>query len=89
MQQLVPDRLRGRVMGMYAMTWSLAPLGMTQAGFVAQYFGASVAVAAGAVVILGVAVLVCLNSTELRSLRGRVPEAQRQSYQLAAAGDAD
>ncbi len=89
MQQLVPDRLRGRVMGMYAMTWSLAPLGMTQAGFIAQYFGASVAVAAGAVVILGVAVLVCLNSTELHSLRGRIPEAQRQSYQLAAAGDAD
>ena len=89
MQQLVPDRLRGRVMGMYAMTWSLAPLGMAQAGIVAQYFGASVAVAAGAVVILGVAVLVCLNSTELRSLRGRIPEAQRQSYQLPAAGDAD
>ena len=89
MQQLVPDRLRGRVMGMYAMTWSLAPLGMTQAGFVAQYFGAPVAVAAGAVVILGVAALVCLNGTELRSLRGRIPEAQRQSYQMAAAGDAD
>ena len=89
MQQLVPDRLRGRVMGMYAMTWSLAPLGMTQAGFVAHYFGASVAVAAGAVVILGVAVLMFLNSTELRSLRGRIPEAQRQSYQLPAAGDAD
>ena len=89
MQQLVPDRLRGRVMGMYAMTWSLAPLGMTQAGFIAQYLGASVAVAAGAVVIIGVATLVWLNSSELRSLRGHIPESQRQSYQLAAVGDAD
>ena len=87
MQQLVPDRLRGRVMGMYGMTWGLAPLGMAQAGFVAQYFGASVAVAAGGVVIILVSALVWLKSSQLRSLRGRMPEAQRQAYQLAAAGD--
>ena len=80
LQQLVPDRLRGRVMGMYTMTWSLAPLGMAQAGFVAQYFGASVAVAAGAVVIVVVAALVLVNSSEVRSLLGKVPDSQRLAY---------
>ena len=80
LQQLVPDRLRGRVMGMYTMTWSLAPLGMAQAGFVAQYFGASVAVATGAVVIVVVAALVLVNSSEVRSLLGKVPDSQRLAY---------
>ena len=89
LQQLVPDRLRGRVMGMYAMTWSLAPLGMAQAGFVAQYFGAPVAVAAGGVVIITVAVLVLFHGAEIRSLRGRIPETQRLAYQAAASDDGD
>ena len=87
LQQLVPDRLRGRVMGIYGMTWSLAPLGMAQAGFVAQYFGASLAVGAGAVVVILVAVLVLLYGSQIRSLRGRIPETQRLAYQSVAADD--
>ena len=93
MQQLVPDRLRGRVMGMYGMTWSLAPLGMAQAGLVADFagddVGAPLAVAAGAVVIIVVACLVLLHGTEIRSLRGRIPEYQRLAYQSVAADDRD
>ena len=48
LQELVPDGIRGRVMGLYGATWSLGPLGMAQAGFVAQYLGAPLAVAIGA-----------------------------------------
>ena len=29
---LVPDHIRGRVMGVYGMTWSIIPLGAVQAG---------------------------------------------------------
>lgn len=72
---------------MYSMTWSLAPLGMAQAGFVAQYFGASVAVAAGAVVIIVVAALVLVNSSQVRTLRGRLPETQRLTYQSVSAAN--
>ncbi|MFQ6027821.1 MAG: MFS transporter [Dehalococcoidia bacterium] len=79
-QQLVPDRLRGRVMGLYAMTWSLSPLGMAQGGFVAQFFGAPVAVAAGAGVIVLVALLVLANSSEIRRLRAAVPEPVQAFY---------
>ena len=84
LQQLVPDRLRGRVMGMYGVTWSLSPLGMAQAGFVAQNTNASVAVAAGAVVIIIVAVLILVFARQIRSLRGAMPESQRVAYQEAA-----
>lgn len=56
-QTLVPDRLRGRVMGFYAFVFvGMAPLGAFQAGLVAERLGAPVAVAVGGVVT-GLAVL--------------------------------
>ena len=74
LQELVPDGIRGRVMGLYGATWSLGPLGMAQAGFVARYLGAPVAVALGAVVVILVAVLIFLFRSDLRNFRGRVHE---------------
>lgn len=68
LQQLVPE------------TWSLAPLGMAQAGFVAQYFGAPVAVAAGAVIIIEVAGLIWLKGSEIRAIKGKILESQRLAY---------
>ncbi len=68
-QQLVPDQLRGRVMGLYGITWSLSPLSVSQAGIIADYLGAPIAVAAGAVVIVIVAGAVFAVSPEVRSLR--------------------
>ena len=84
-QQRVPDRLRGRIMGLYAMTWSLGPLGMAQAGFVAQYFGAPIAVAGGAVVIIVVALLILFKSSEIRALTAQVTE----QLELAPDGSSD
>jgi predicted MFS family arabinose efflux permease len=69
LQQLVPDQLRGRVMGLYGVTWSLAPLGMAQGGFIAHYFTAPVAVGAGAAVITVVATLIWARSPDIRGLR--------------------
>lgn len=69
LQELVPDQLRGRVMGLYGVTWSLAPLGMSQGGFIAQYFGAPVAVGAGAAVIMVAAALIFARSPDIRRLR--------------------
>ena len=74
LQELVPDSIRGRVMGLYGATWSLGPLGMAQAGFVARYMGAPFAVAAGAVVVLVVAALVFVFRSDLRKFRGRIIE---------------
>ena len=36
LQMMVPDNIRGRVMGFYGMTWSIMPLGGTQAGALAN-----------------------------------------------------
>ena len=70
LQAMVPDNIRGRVMGLYSATWSLVPLGMAQSGLVAQYFGAPLAVALGAVVVFLSALLVFLFRPEVRNFRG-------------------
>ena len=71
LQELVPDGIRGRVMGLYGATWSLGPLGMAQAGFVARYLGAPVAVGIGAVVVFVVAAVIFALRSDLRNFRGR------------------
>ncbi len=81
LQQRVPDQLRGRVMGLYGVTWSLAPLGMAQGGFIAQYFGAPLAVGVGAAVIMVAAALIFVRSPDVRRLR---VEESTQAYQTPA-----
>ena len=61
-QTLTPDRLRGRVMSLYAQALiGVGPLGSTQAGLLATLFGAPWAMATGAVVagavVLGIRIV--------------------------------
>ena len=71
----------------------IGSLGMVWAGIIADRlgddYGAPVAVALGGGVIVLAAIAILLHSPELRTLRTRMPEAQRQTYQLVAAGDGD
>jgi MFS family permease len=66
-QETVPDRLRGRVMSLYALCWNLMPLGGLLAGLLAAAAGARVAVAAGGAMVTASA-LVFLASRRLRAL---------------------
>ena len=47
LQLNLPNELRGRVLGLFGLTWDLMPLGGAVAGAVAEYAGAPVAVALG------------------------------------------
>ena len=51
LQLMVPDNLRGRVMGFYTLTWSIMPLGGMQAGAIANFIGAPFAVAIGGLAV--------------------------------------
>ena len=55
LQLLVPDRMRGRVMGFYGMTWSIMPLGGTQAGALANVIGAPLAIMIGGLAVVAFA----------------------------------
>lgn len=67
-QSLVPDHLRGRVMGIYILNWSLMPLGSLPLGAVASGWGAPAAVALGGGLVAVAAVAATWNK-ELRALR--------------------
>lgn len=58
LQLLVPDQMRGRVMGFYGMTWSIMPLGGLVAGALASvaFIGATFAVALGGLAVVAFAV---------------------------------
>jgi MFS family permease len=66
-QSMVPDRLRGRVMSVYAMTFmGMAPMGALLAGSLAHTLGAPVTVGLGGVVAIAGAALFGLKLPALR-----------------------
>ena len=68
LQTLVPDELRGRVMGIYGMTWSLLPLGAMQAGVIAEFTSAPFAVALGGAAVIVFAVAMAMTNSQVRNL---------------------
>jgi MFS family permease len=51
LQLNLPERLRGRVMGVHGLTWDLMPVGGMIAGTIAEFAGAPAAVAVGALFV--------------------------------------
>lgn len=68
LQIMVPDRMRGRVMGFYGMTWSIMPLGGFQAGFVAEALGAPFAVSLGAIAVIAFAAGPAMLNGKVRNI---------------------
>lgn len=68
LQSHVPDELRGRVMGIYVLTWGAVPLGSLQAGAVASWLGAPFAVGIGGVMIILVATGLLTTQPKVRRL---------------------
>jgi MFS family permease len=69
LQMRVPDELRGRVMGIYGMTWQVAPLGSMQASAFAALAGPQAAVAFGATMVAAFAVGVASMNSQVRRLQ--------------------
>jgi MFS family permease len=58
LQLNLPDQLRGRVMGIYGLTWDLMPVGGMISGTIAEFAGAPVAVAIGGFLVAAMALWV-------------------------------
>ena len=76
MQILVPDHIRGRVMGLYGMTYNIRPLGGMQAGALAGLITAPFAIAIGGLAVVVFALASALASRDLRRLTGLVQESE-------------
>jgi MFS family permease len=69
LQIITPDELRGRVMGVYSMTFmTMMRLGGLQAGIVADWLGAPIAVGIGAVLSLVYGLFVAIRYPKVRQL---------------------
>ena len=68
LQVNLPDQLRGRVMGIYGLTWELMPVGGLIAGAIAEYAGAPAAVVAGGALVAVMALGVAIFSPNMRRL---------------------
>jgi MFS family permease len=88
MQLAVPDRLRGRVMGIHTMGFSLMPLGGLLLGALAERLGAAPAVWVGSGIYLLVIAWVALGQPVIRQLDGRTLSAADPGDQPTAAGPA-
>ena len=68
LQLLVPDNMRGRVMGFYGMTWSIMPLGGFQAGAIANFVGVPIALAIGGGLVAAFALGPALINRQVRNI---------------------
>ncbi len=95
LQIMVPDRMRGRVMGFYGMTYSIMPLGGMQAGAIASFTGAPFAIAIGGLAVAAFAIGPALINSRVRNLgslllqfeRGGAPAGHAAPRPAAAGGD--
>ena len=69
LQFVTPDELRGRVMGVYTMTFqTMFRLGGLQAGFVADWLGAPISVGIGAAISLVYGIFVAFRYPKVRNI---------------------
>jgi MFS family permease len=68
LQMNLPNQLRGRVMGIYGLTWDLMPVGGMIAGTIAEFAGAPIAVGFGGFMVAGMALAVMVCRPNIRRL---------------------
>ena len=68
LQLQVKDNLRGRVMGIYGITYSLMPLGGLFAGWIASFSSAPTAIGIGATIYLIIIILIAMTQSKVRNL---------------------
>lgn len=70
LQLRVPDALRGRVMGLHGITYSLMPLGGLLAGAIASVSSTPVAVAIGISAYIAILLIIAASQPEVRNIDG-------------------
>jgi len=71
LQLRVPDRLRGRVMGFYGITYSMIPLGGLFAGFIASYSSPPVAIMVNSCLYILFILFIAISQPEIRTIKAK------------------
>ena len=95
LQLMVPDHMRGRVMGFYGMVWSIMPLGAMQAGAVAWVVGTpfgvpgvSVAISIGGLAVSAFALGPAMINQRVRNIGTLLLQLERASEEKVPASQA-
>jgi len=72
LQLNLPEDFRGRVMGVWGLTWSLMPFGGTIAGGIAEVSSPQIAIALGGALVVGLALFIAAALPDVRGLRQEV-----------------
>ena len=70
LQLRVPEGMRGRVMGIYTITFSFIPLGGVMGGYVASVYDERIAVAIGSSILASIFLIVGITQPIVRNLNG-------------------
>ena len=81
LQMMVPDRMRGRVMGFYGMTWSIMPLGGLQSGALATFVGVPFAIAIGGGLVAAFALGPGLINKQLRNIGSTLLRSEQEAVE--------
>jgi MFS family permease len=84
LQIMVPDHIRGRVMGFYGMTWSIMPLGGMQASGLASLFTAPIAIAIGGLAVVLFALGPATLNPKVRDLSSNLTPLSDEAAQAEA-----
>ena len=71
LQLRVPERMRGRVMGIYTITFSFIPLGGVMGGIVASVYDERIAITIGAVILASIFLFIGITQPIIRNLDGK------------------
>ena len=71
LQLRVPERMRGRVMGIYTITYSFIPLGGVMGGIVASVYDERIAITIGAVILASIFLFIGITQPIIRNLDGK------------------
>ena len=80
LQLLVPDHIRGRVMGFYGMTYNIRPLGGMQASALASIsaIGAPIAIAIGGLAVASFPIIAMIANRKVRNLSSELRQAEAE-----------
>ena len=88
LQIMVPDRMRGRVMGFYGMTWSIMPLGGLQASALTSVLTAPIALAIGGLAVALFALGPAAVNSKVRNLGSHLTPLEEEAAGAAEPAEA-
>ena len=79
LQMMVPNAMRGRIMGFFSITWNIMPLGGMYAGALAGFIGIPIAIALGGILVIAFAIGPALFNPQVRNIGALLTKSEAEA----------